>query len=231
MQRSQSSKGKRQVFIIISGHIIGIMGHIINISGQKGFCRGKLSQFRDTLSTFWDSLYIKFILNDLCWRFEQEVRNPDFMFGGEGSIVEIDEAFISKMKYGWGRHEKKEGIWVVGMTPVPVSSRRVDDPALLQALIERESARQRQADLRATARTRKTAKQYVHPLSTVPQGDASLMKLRVTHQGLMRVILMFQTIRKCEDEKTRSGIFSDIFPKTNQKERVSLWLKSVTVAL
>ena len=39
--------------------------------------------------------YLKAVRGVLCPHFDNEARNPDFMFGGPGKIVEVDEAFIS----------------------------------------------------------------------------------------------------------------------------------------
>ena len=77
------------------------------------------------------------------------------MFGGEGKIVEVDEASICHAKYGRGRREKKEGKWVVGITEVDDNTRTIDNPRLLQALTKREDERRQMAALRAELRKRR----------------------------------------------------------------------------
>ena len=86
--------------------------------------------------------YLNVIKGSICASFEHEVRNPDFMFGGEGKVVEIDEAFISRRKYYCGRKRAKEGVWIVGMTEVDTSTREIDDQALLERIQDCEARRQ-----------------------------------------------------------------------------------------
>ena len=62
------------------------------------------------------------------------------MCGGDGIIVEIDEAFISRRKYNRGRRQAK-GLLVVGLTEVNTSTHEIDDPVLLEAIKEREAKR------------------------------------------------------------------------------------------
>ena len=99
--------------------------------------------------------YLKIIRDVLCAHFDEEVRNPNFMFGGEGKIVEVDEAFICRAKYGRGRREKKKGKWVVGITEVDDNTQTIDDQQLLQALMKREDERRRMAEIRAAKRKRR----------------------------------------------------------------------------
>ena len=86
--------------------------------------------------------YLTVMKDSTCASFEEEVRNPNFMFGGDGKIVQIDEAFISRRKYNRGRRQAKEGLWVVGLTEVNTSAHEIDDPVLLEAIKERGAKRQ-----------------------------------------------------------------------------------------
>ena len=52
--------------------------------------------------------YLNVIKNSICASFEDEVRNPNFMFGGEGKVVEIDEAFLSHRIYYRGGNKRKK---------------------------------------------------------------------------------------------------------------------------
>ena len=108
--------------------------------------------------------YLKVVRSVLCSHFESEARNPDFMFGGPGKIVEVDEAFISKRKYGRGRRQPKEGIWVVGITEVDDPTQRIDDEELLRVMKKREADREAAAGRRVRRRKAKTVKRHVHPL-------------------------------------------------------------------
>ena len=174
--------------------------------------------------------YLNIIRTVLCSRFEQEVRKPDFMFGGDGTIVEIDEAMVCKRKYERGRPEKKE-IWVVGITEVPDSSRTVNDPALLQALMKRESDRRRYAEQRAAGRKRKTAKQHVLPVSVfhptrrqfdVIDGPAPWFDETTTE------------VRGEDDSRRREEEIQRLFlnhEKANRNEPAFLWLKNGTAKL
>ena len=40
--------------------------------------------------------YLNIIKDSICASFEDRVRNPNFMLGGNDCVIEIDEAFISK---------------------------------------------------------------------------------------------------------------------------------------
>ena len=98
--------------------------------------------------------FLKIIRDVLCASFDQQARNPNFMFGGEGKIVEVDEAYICRRKYGKGRRQKKEGKWVVGITEVDDNTQTIENQQLLQGLIEREDQRRRAAESRAEQRRR-----------------------------------------------------------------------------
>ena len=98
--------------------------------------------------------YLNAIRDSLCLCFDETARDPSFMFGGEGKVVEVDEAFICHRKYHRGRPEAKEGVWVVGITEVDTSSHQVTDPAMMKHLKDREDAREKAAEA-ALARRKK----------------------------------------------------------------------------
>ena len=83
--------------------------------------------------------YLKVIKDSICVSFEEQLRNENVMFGGEGKVVEIDEAFLSRRKYYRGRKQAKEGVWVVGLTEVNTATRELNDPVLLQHVKENET--------------------------------------------------------------------------------------------
>ena len=105
--------------------------------------------------------YLNVIRDALCQSFDQTSRDPSFMFGGEGKVVEVDEAFICHRKNHKGRIEAKEGVWVVGITEVDKSTHRIENEELMVHLQEVEEARQKAAEAaearRKILKTRKKA--------------------------------------------------------------------------
>ena len=99
--------------------------------------------------------YLKVIREAMCLCIDEAIRDPSFMLGGEGKVVEVDEAFVCHSKYHRGRPEAKEGIWIVGLTEVSDSSRQVTDPAMMKFIKDREDAREKAAEA-ALARRKKT---------------------------------------------------------------------------
>ena len=85
--------------------------------------------------------YLKLIRDVPCTSFDQESWNPNIMFGGEGKIVEVDEAFVCRRKYGKGRREKKEGKWVVGITEVDDNTQTIENQQLFLGLVDQEDQR------------------------------------------------------------------------------------------
>ena len=79
------------------------------------------------------------------------------MLGGPGKVVEIDEMFLSHRKYKRGRKLAKEGTWILGLTEVDASSHPIENPGVLERLIEREDKREQAA--RERAERRKTVMQ------------------------------------------------------------------------
>ena len=98
--------------------------------------------------------YLNVIRDAMCLGIDEAIRDPSFMLGGDGKVVEVDEAFVCHSKYHRGRIEAKEGIWIVGLTEVSDSSRQVTDPAMMKFIKDREDAREKAAEA-AIARRKK----------------------------------------------------------------------------
>ena len=131
----------------------------------------------------------------LCSHFDNEARNPDFMFGGPGKIVEVDEAFISKRKYGHGRRQPKEGIWVVGITEVNDPTQRVEDQELLWAMKKREEDRQTAAERRVRRRKTKLSSGTCTLSAFSARRKARMVSLMDPRRGLRRGTLSLTRLR------------------------------------
>ena len=112
------------------------------------------------------------IRDALCECFKETASREDFMFGGEGKVVEVDEAFVSRRKNHCGRIQAKEGVWVVGITEVDKSTHDIENEELMAHLREVEDARQKAAEAaeahRRILKSRKKAKRVVNaPVFTV----------------------------------------------------------------
>ena len=70
------------------------------------------------------------------------------MLGGVGKTVEVDEAFVSKRKYGRGRKTAKEGLWVVGLTEVYSTSVDGLTPRKINYMRRREARMERAVEER-----------------------------------------------------------------------------------
>ena len=105
--------------------------------------------------------YPNVIRDSVCFAFNETARDENFMFGGEGKVVEVDEAFVCHSKNHRGRPEAKEGYWVVGITEVDQNSHRIENEVLLEQMKEREDARENAAEAelarRGKCKTRKRA--------------------------------------------------------------------------
>ena len=125
--------------------------------------------------------YLTLIKDSIRVCFEDQIRNENIMFGGEGKVVEIDEAFLSRRKYYRGRKQAKEGVWVVGLTEVDTSTREVNDPLVLQHVLENE-ARMHALSLLPRRRLKK-AKKAARIVRTA--FEPSLTRFRVIDGGTL----------------------------------------------
>ena len=125
--------------------------------------------------------YLTLIKDSIRVCFEDQIRNENIMFGGEGKVVEIDEAFLSRRKYYRGRKQAKEGVWVVGLTEVDTSTREVNDPLVLQHVKENE-ARMHALSLLPRRRLKK-AKKAARIVRTA--FEPSLTRFRVIDGGTL----------------------------------------------
>ena len=85
--------------------------------------------------------YITTFREALCAAVKEKRLSGELMLGGPGKVVEIDEMFLSHRKYKRGRKLAKEGTWILGLTEVDASSHPIDNPRLLENLIDRENKR------------------------------------------------------------------------------------------
>ena len=164
--------------------------------------------------------YLKAVRSVLCSRFENEVRNPDFMFGGPGKIVEVDEAFISKRKYGHGRRQPKEGIWVVGITEVDDPTQRIEDQEFLRAMKKREADRQTAAERRVRRRKPKQSSGTCTLSAFSSRREARMVSLMVPRRGSRRRTSSRTRPRPSRGSR-KSPVDSLNRSKTNQKGHAS----------
>ena len=113
--------------------------------------------------------YLNVIRDSVCLAFNETARDESFMFGGEGKVVEVDEAFACHSKNHCGRPEAKAGYWIVGITEVDKNSHKIENEVLLEQMKEREDAREKASEAAMARRGKcKTRKRAVRVLRGPP---------------------------------------------------------------
>ena len=84
--------------------------------------------------------YMKAI-NEVCSQRIVELKSQDFMIGGPGMIVEIDEVHLAERKYMRGTELVSEHFWVFGMIEVKGGWVEFKDEGLYKRLIKSEKAK------------------------------------------------------------------------------------------
>ena len=99
----------------------------VSIQTIGGFSDETMAKYRDIVE--------KAMLNVV----DNEVRNGQMLLGGDGKVVEIDEAYLVENKNGRGRVPTKK-VWVVGLVEVDAPEVQLDNGKDIEA-VRVESAR------------------------------------------------------------------------------------------